>query len=489
MEQVPHPSVRPGPTAVAGTSGSLLPGVDNEPMGDLLLPLVVLLLLVPQALAAAAGEEDVPGFHVFTGKLHYQPGERISYGATIDAAAYPDQASSKVLRVELVNAAGKVVATDTQQYGLASTRGAGHKELFGTLEPEASAALPPGRFELRATSLDQRSGLTLRDTHAFVVQEEGDNAVAETPFRFVKDFSIIPGPDGRWHLFSITGEFVDNHDWEPDGQERAFSHLSSPDLHTWTVHPPVLSITDDTYPDGEEHYQDRNVWAPHVIEHEGLYYLFYTSVNEAMSQSISLATSPDLFEWTPHEQNPVFTLESADWAHWFRDSWSDCRDPMVLEAEGRFYLYVTAHAKEAVDGQKGIVAVSTSDDLVSWSTGRIAVRGDNAMESPHVWKTGDRYHMTVSAGGHGTYISDDPASGWRRQAFPRPDVAAVETHIETSRGYAEEAVPLGDGTHLVAVLTWRHWGNTIYFFRTQMEAGRIAGYEPVTHPLAPPERK
>jgi hypothetical protein len=126
------------------------------------------------------------------------------------------------------------------------------------------------------------------------------------------------------------------------------------------------------------------------------------------------------------------------------------------------------------------VAVSESADLVNWSPGRIAVRGKAAMESPHVWRVGDLWHMTVSAGGHGTYMSDHPAGGWERRDFPRPEIAAVEREIRTSPGYAEEVVDLGDGTHLVAVLTWRHFGNSIYFFRTRTREGRLIGYDPIT---------
>ena len=266
------------------------------------------------------------------------------------------------------------------------------------------------------------------------------------------------------------------YDWMPDGQERTFSHGTSPDLLHWTWHRPVLSITDEAYPDGQGRFQDRNIWAPHVIPYDGVYYLFYTSVNRHVSQSISLATSANLFHWTPHPQNPVFTLEGVEWANWERDRWADCRDPMVLRDGERFLLYVTAQA--AVGDPIGLVAVAESTDLLHWKNPRVALRGPHACESPQVWKSGERYYMTTSAFGQGCWESADPVGGWKPSPFPRPPITERERFVSTSPSYAEEVVLLDDGSLLIASLTFRHWGNTIYFFRVVTdEAGRPVRYE------------
>jgi hypothetical protein len=71
-------------------------------------------------------------------------------------------------------------------------------------------------------------------------------------------------------------------------------------------------------------------------------------------------------------------------------------------------------------------------------------------------------------------------------AFPRPDIASVEFHVATSPSYAEETVALPDGGILMASLTWRHWGNSIYFFRLRAEAGVPVGYEKPVLPVKPP---
>ena len=85
--------------------------------------------------------------------------------------------------------------------------------------------------------------------------------------------------------------------------------------------------------------------------------------------------------------------------------------------------------------------------------------------------------MTTSSHGKGTFVSDHPMTGWRRVAFPRPDTQAVEKYVRTSPSYAEEVVRLDDGSLLMAALTFRHWGNSIYFFRVETDQGMPVSYE------------
>ena len=424
----------------------------------------------PQAVPAA----HLPGliqFRALTSKLHYLPGERIEYRVALRARCYPDRQSSKLLTLRVTDDTGQEILDQYQQYGIRP--GARFTDVQGVLEFDRP--LPPGRYTLHAESRDQRSGLTLSAAHVFGVQAADDPLVCETPFKFVKDFSVIRGPEARWHVFSITGDFFDNHDWMPDGQERTFSHASSADLRHWTVHPPVLTITDRKHPDGVGCYENRNIWAPHVIHHDGRYWMFYTSVNDAVSQSISLATSDDLFHWTEYERNPVFTLEGVEWANWARTAWADCRDPCVLVDGDRFCLYATAHARPP--GEPGAVVVAESHDLIHWSNPQIAVRAKGSSESPQVWKVGASYCMTTSSLGAATYVSDDPVSGWTRVDFPRPNTLGRERFVPTSPSYAEEVVRLPSGDWLMASLTWRHHGNSLYLWRMKCENGRPVSYE------------
>ena len=204
--------------------------------------------------------------------------------------------------------------------------------------------------------------------------------------------------------------------------------------------------------------------------------MFYTSINSHVSQSISLATSKDLFNWAKHEGNPVATLEGVDWADWHRDSWADGRDPAVLIDGDKFYLYFTAH--KAGGGLDGAVAVMESDDLIHWSNPQVAVNFKHALESPQVWKGGDKYYMTTSATGHGQWVSENPATGWKPAEFARPEISGFEKYVDTSGSYAEEVVRMDDGTLIMASCTFRYWGNSIYLFKVnEDETGKPVNYE------------
>lgn len=401
-------------------------------------------------------------FNCYTSKLHYAHNQTvIDYQVSMLARNYPERRSSKILQASIVNSAGKTVATQYQQYGIADILQ--RKVLYGTFNFDKP--LPPGKYTLKAISTDQMTSEMLSSKHIFSIQTKDAPFVYETPFKFVKDFSIIRDSNGLWHIFSITGDFIDGHAWVTAGHERTFSHGTSKDLRNWTYHKPVLTISDKTFPDGNGKFKDRNIWAPHVIYHDGLYYMFYTSVNSYVCQSVSLATSKDLFNWTEHDNNPVFTLENLEWALWGRTQWSDCRDPGILKDGNTFYMYVTAHSP--TEDPRGIVAVTESKDLINWTTPQIAVRHLAAMESPQLWKQNGKFYMTTSAHGQGTWVSDRPDKGWEKTDFPRPPINEFEKDVATSSSYAEEVIRLEDGRLIIASLTWRHWGNTIYISEIQ----------------------
>jgi len=374
-------------------------------------------------------------FRCITSKIHYQPGELVAYRVSLDPRTYDNKRSAKELMLTLRDASGGIVDQRVQPYGLAAVTtgnsGGSARRLtiggaFGPLER-------PGSYEIEAISTDLRSGRLLVSKRPFVVSGPEDPASYETPFQYSKDFCIVWGHDARWHVFTTTGDLVGGHSWMDAGQERAFVHASSANLRDWTVHEPVISISDVRYSDGKGRYADRNVWAPHIVERQGTYYMFFTGVNDHLSQCIAMAASEDLFEWQLYAGNPVLTLEGVEWAQWSRRRRSDCRDPDILSAGGRYYMYFTASARRQGGSKRGVVAVAASDDLVHWSRPRVAVRGPAALESPQVWKMGDTYFMTTSARGAGTFTSTDPLQGWRPQAFRRRRFAEREMRFGSSR--------------------------------------------------------
>ena len=49
---------------------------------------------------------------------------------------------------------------------------------------------------------------------------------------------------------------------------------------------------------------EKQVFAPHVVEKDGRFHLFYTGVDGQRRQRICLATSEDLSEWTRSDASP-----------------------------------------------------------------------------------------------------------------------------------------------------------------------------------------
>ncbi len=429
-------------------------------------------MMRPEALPEAEITELID-FRGYTSKLHYLPGDTIEYQVRVHAFNYPDQSSTKTLDVFLLDADGNEIAHALHWWGIQP--GYRIREISGYITPDLP--LSPGAYTMKFVSEDLRSGLILEHQHDFAILADTDAFVYETPFKYIKDFSIIRDKDSLFHIFSITGDFYATHEWMPNGQERTLSHGTSRDLRHWTYHRPALSINDKTYPDSEIRYQDQGVWAPHVIQHDERYYLFYTSINTNVSQSISVAVSDDLYHWEEYEGNPVFNLDGVDWAIWSQDHWADCRDPMVFHDNETFYLYVTASVLVDSVGQ-GAVVVAESKDLFSWYNPQIACVTPPVPESPHVWKSGGNFYMYTSAGGGGVWESDNPVSGWKLTDIARVPTQEYAQPIPTSGGYAEEVLELEDGSILVAAATFRYFGNSIYIARLKMdENGRPVGYE------------
>ena len=80
---------------------------------------------------------------------------------------------------------------------------------------------------------------------------------------YVNDHTFVRDRAGTWHLIGIThAEPMNPHD------EKHFAHATAADLHgPWMKQPFALSFAPEA---GETH-----LWAPHVIRHDGRYWMFY----------------------------------------------------------------------------------------------------------------------------------------------------------------------------------------------------------------------
>lgn len=195
---------------------------------------------------------------------------------------------------------------------------------------------------------------------------------------YINDHCFVRAKNGLWHMFGIT------HEEPADPLDVKFlAHATSNELLSpqWDRQAHVLH-TD------YQNWKEVHVWAPHVVEYEDLFYMFYCAGDDDHSRyKIHLATSTDLWEWKRHPGNPMMV-----------DGF-DARDPMVLHLGDRWAMYYTA-TSEPSGGNHVVVAV-TSYDLVHWTDKRpVFVHTASGTyggptESPFVVARNGKYYLFV----------------------------------------------------------------------------------------------
>ena len=150
-------------------------------------------------------------------------------------------------------------------------------------------------------------------------------SVGEKEPWYINDHCFIQGKDGTWHMFGITRQ-------EPARplKEIHLAHATAEKLlqQPWDKQPFALDVA--TSPP----WNEAHLWAPHVIFHDNLYYMFYCAGDTNHTKyKIHLATSPDLKAWTRSPKNPMVV-----------DGY-DARDPFVLRVKNKWVMYYTATSK------------------------------------------------------------------------------------------------------------------------------------------------
>ncbi len=176
-----------------------------------------------------------------------------------------------------------------------------------------------------------------------------------------KDFTMVKR-NGTYHLF-----YIRNNTTLPfPSTQKDLGHATSEDLYFWTDHPPVLPVRPGRF-------DNAHVWAPSIVERDGVYYMFYTGVADSfgvhtLDQRSGLATSTDLFTWNRLDV-PVLDCGQAPW------TWCDSlvavpfRDPFVMKdptVPGRWLQYYSAARSDDPDGMVVGVAAS-SGDFTQWT--------------------------------------------------------------------------------------------------------------------------
>lgn len=275
-----------------------------------------------------------------------------------------------------------------------------------------------------------------------------DPSVGEDATWYINDHTFFRDKDGRWHLIGITHE-------EPMApfDELHLAHVTGQSLHgPWNKQPFALS-TDVAR--GETH-----LWAPHVIEHDGVFWMFFCAGGSDKSRyQINLATSPDGDTWTRHPDNPL-VIDGFE-----------ARDPMVRRVEDRWVMYYTATSNPA--GGAFIVAAAESSDLVHWA-GRHVVYQDamsgtmaGPTESPFVTDDGQgNYLLLIGPDWEGLLRSHAETGAYDRRYYRRTRVMVsndplrfdLDGLVATIDSHAAELVVDEDGATWVSHCGWGQGG-------------------------------
>lgn len=259
-----------------------------------------------------------------------------------------------------------------------------------------------------------------------------DPSIGESEPWYINDHAVAQGLDGTWHLFGITNPEPIN----PINKHLAHATADSLTQQMWVKQPFALE-TD------WENWREVHLWAPHVVYHDGLFYMFYAAGDPDHARyKIHLVTSKDLWTWGRHPENPMVV-----------DGY-DARDPMVLRVGDIWVMYYTATSRP--EGGNHIVAYRTSRDLVHWSKRGVAFTDPSQgtwggpTESPFVVRRGSYYYLFI--GPRGGYVGTDVFASQDPFHWDPEDLVG---HIES---HAAEVIQDEDGRWYITSAGWGQGG-------------------------------
>lgn len=250
--------------------------------------------------------------------------------------------------------------------------------------------------------------------------------------RSINDHCFIRGPNGIWHFFGIGG-------WPGFAHGTAKTLLQQP----WEKQPSPFPVEWDPW-------KEVHLWAPHIVKYD-TYYMFYCAGSkDGATFRMHLATSPDLWNWTKHRENPLFV-----------DGF-DGRDPIVLRVGNKWVMYYCATSEPT--GGNHVVAYRVSEDLIHWSERQIAFvdpgrhKAGGPTESPFVVRRGDTYYLFIGPRegyvGTDVFASKDPFRWYLEDRVGHIDSHAAEiVRDEDGRWYVSHAGS-GQGGLYLAPLYW-----------------------------------
>jgi hypothetical protein len=186
--------------------------------------------------------------------------------------------------------------------------------------------------------------------HITSTPELGELAYEENNHESV-DHAIWQAADGKWQVWSCIrgtkigrlfygweGDDIEQPNWKPVGVTMRVDRSYGESINDWF---------------GEEWIQ-----APHVIRHNGLFYMFYGGHNTELGESqICLATSKDGRNFSRYKDRKGYSRLFV--------GPGGARDPMILRIGDKWACYYCANDTGKRIPNKDFAR--TSDDLIHWS--------------------------------------------------------------------------------------------------------------------------
>ncbi len=220
----------------------------------------------------------------------------------------------------------------------------------------------------------------------------------------IADHAWFKDSNGVYHLFFQN---------EGHGSGSDIEHYTSTDLQN--LHYVGIALHKNL-----SGWDSHSLWAPHIVEHRNIYFMFYTGTDGRdpdSKQRIGLATSTDLMTWMRYPTNNcpgtsgdgcIYECNEC-WTTWSEPPGSynqQCRDPFVMwdSIYQRWVMFATAKSPN----QSGVVTVAYSTNLIDWigagfinATRRLAegMGGQTTggqSENPHVMSHNGTHYLLFS---------------------------------------------------------------------------------------------
>ncbi len=189
---------------------------------------------------------------------------------------------------------------------------------------------------------------------------------------YINDHCIVADDHGRLHWFGITNPYPVDWSLYGPGSHRHIGHaVADGPFGPWTAREDALALPPDT---------SDNIGACFVVRSTLDYVMLYE-----YASGFHIARSDDLEHWRAAGGPPAIDLGPGT------------RDPCVARLDDGEYLLVAAAGLNGF----GSVATARSRDLVSWTTGRHALRSDvpgawGPLESPCLARRREDYYLFVN---------------------------------------------------------------------------------------------